>query len=645
MDAMKKRTVSLILITTVVIGLQGGRIARGETIEELDQRASMYYEQKEFSKALADWLRILDIDQNNENAQKKIEMLYEEKHKKDLSYQRARAYFRRAAEQMGVNFALAKLSSEEAIKNFVSAYRVDPNDPDLQAMREDMRKLQEEVRIEEEKRRLSAENKKRFDDFMLLAEEYMKKQDFEPAVKAYKAALKLLPKDLKAAEGYRTAEMALNNRLKFEKIQTLLVAGLALFNEKKYKEARMEYEQIIALDEKNKDAARFMRKIDDILEEGRNLELKRAQSEQLYQRGIENVQKKNFDQAVDDFESVLSLIPGYKDVKDRLANMDRLRKEWAEEQKFQRLKDIDKEFQNGLFAYANRKFKDALSYFEKTLRLDPGNELAKKYIDLVKDALKDVEEETVDTDSPYYDIVNSLVVSGRRLFDQGDYPESRQRWEKILKLFPKNKIAFEFLLKCEFKMNPRRFGEIAGKYVDEGKDLMKENRFDKALANFEMVKSISPEYPQIDELIAASRRGNQERKVFGGGATADEIEGAYNEGMAYYQRGGEGNVKLAMEKFQWVVARDPNNVKALINLNKIASQLRVGGGVIAAEEGVALTERQRQLVRQYYYNGIAYYTSNNFDKAIEEWYKVLAIDPTHEKARNNIKKCLVLLGR
>jgi lipoprotein NlpI len=51
------------------------------------------------------------------------------------------------------------------------------------------------------------------------------------------------------------------------------------------------------------------------------------------------------------------------------------------------------------------------------------------------------------------------------------------------------------------------------------------------------------------------------------------------------------------------------------------------------------------MVRTYYYNGINYYTNNNFDKAIEEWRKVLAIDPTHERAKNNIRKCVVLLGR
>jgi len=69
------------------------------------------------------------------------------------------------------------------------------------------------------------------------------------------------------------------------------------------------------------------------------------------------------------------------------------------------------------------------------------------------------------------------------------------------------------------------------------------------------------------------------------------------------------------------------------------------GGTDVAEAKDRLTDKQRQMVRTYYYSGINYYTNNNFDKAIQEWRKVPAIDPGHEKARNNIRKSLVLLGR
>ena len=50
-------------------------------------------------------------------------------------------------------------------------------------------------------------------------------------------------------------------------------------------------------------------------------------------------------------------------------------------------------------------------------------------------------------------------------------------------------------------------------------------------------------------------------------------------------------------------------------------------------------------MRKYYYSGINYYSNNDFKRAIDEWRKVLAIDPSHDRAKNNIRKTLVLLGR
>jgi tetratricopeptide (TPR) repeat protein len=86
-------------------------------------------------------------------------------------------------------------------------------------------------------------------------------------------------------------------------------------------------------------------------------------------------------------------------------------------------------------------------------------------------------------------------------------------------------------------------------------------------------------------------------------------------------------------------------MKALIALNKIESQRRTGSTVEADRPGARLTDAQRKLVSEYYFKGISYYSSNNYEKAIEEWRKVLAIDPGNEKAKSNIRKCLELIKR
>ena len=83
---------------------------------------------------------------------------------------------------------------------------------------------------------------------------------------------------------------------------------------------------------------------------------------------------------------------------------------------------------------------------------------------------------------------------------------------------------------------------------------------------------------------------------------------------------------------------------ALIYINKIEAQLRVGSPVVS-KTIKKLTSKQKRLVKVHYFKGINYYFNNSFDRAISEWRKVLAIDPAHEKAKLNIRKCLVLLKR
>lgn len=642
---MNRGSIKKFLSWAIVIGtIMMGGVLYPESVDEIDRRATDYYNNKEFSKALGEWLGILEIDPENESAQKKIEMLYEEKHRKDVSFQTAKYLYRDSLDSIAKgDIEKAKDNSDRAIASFVTAYRIDPKDAELQIMKEDMRKLQEEVQIELAKKRLSEGLKKRYLALMKEADANIKSQQFETAVKNYKEVLSFVPNDIAAMEGLRNAELAISNRLKYERIQSLLVAGIALFDGKKYKEARGDFNEVLGLDAKNREAKDYIRKIDDILEESRNYEMKRLQAEQFYLSGIENIKNKNFDQAVDDFENVLALIKNYKDTVERLNSIDRLRREYLEELKLLKLKNIDREFQNGLIAYADARYKEALSYFERTIVLDPANDLAKKYIQRVKDALKDIEEEVVDNDSPYYDVVNSLAVSGRQLYDKGDYIGSRQRWEKILRLFPKNRLAQEFLLKCEFRINPEAFSQFATKIVDEGQNFLREKKYERALRQFDLIQTIVPTYPGIGALIAAAKNG-MEKKAEPPGASPQEIEARYAKAMDLYRRGGRENTEQALKNFRWIMAKDPNNVKALINVNRIESQLRLGG-VEATEKRGALTEKQKQLVRTYYYNGINYYTNNNFDRAIEEWRKVLAIDPEHEKARNNIRKCLVLLGR
>ncbi len=640
---LKVNNIIFVIVLIVVAALAAEVELRSESIAEIDKRAQEYYENKEFNKAISEWLTILEIDPQNEEIQKKIESVYDEKHRKDISLQVAKIQLRLAKRSMIISLKETNTRYNLVWNNLTTAYRIDPKDIDVQNFRDEVQEFKKILDVENRKNRLSDAMRKQYYSLLPQAREKMKLKEYEDALKIWNELIIIVPLDVVSLEGKRQAEMAIENRLKYERILALLDTGITLFNGKKYQEAELGFKQVLAIDPDNKDARSYLEKINEFLDEQRNKELVRIQTEQLYANGINGLKKKEFDRAKEDFENVLSLIPNYKDTVERLRSIERLKKEYEEQQRIAKLKTIDVQFEKGLIALNEARYKDSIVSFEAVLVLDPKNDLAKKYIQTAKEAQDQIEEETVTEDSPYFSIVNSLSVSGKVLYDRGEYSESRRRWEKILDLFPKNKIATEYLLRCNIKINPKAFTDFSEKYISEGRTFLKEKNFRMALQKFEMIKSIQANYPNIDTLIANARAGIGAKPAANPNVSPIDIERRTRLGIDYYRKGGEDNMKLALQQFKWVNANDPENTSALVYINKIESQLRVGAG--EPETALKLNEKQKRLVSTHYFKGINFYFNNRIDDAISEWRKVLVIDPNHEKAKMNIRKCLALLRR
>ncbi len=615
-----------------------------QSVDEMDKQAQRHFDKKQFSSAIALWLNILEVDPENERIQKKIEMIYELKQRKDLALQKSKLNYRIARKTIDTNYEVGRSKAKVAINNYITAYRIDPEDPELQELKEDMRRLNDQISAEEEKRRLRRELRLKADKILILAIAAMKEERYADAMKLWEQILDILPKDPQAKEGKRKAMLAIDNRIKFEKIKRFMAKGKQLLKNKRYAPARLEFVQVVNLDPENTEAKELIGDIDDELDEQRRYQQRLQQAENFYQSALASIRKNDYNQAEEDFESALALIENYKDAKRRLAELGGLRKDFEARERRRRLQIIFREFQEGILAYTEGNYRRAIASFEKTLRLNPKDSQARDYLQRAKDAQQILAEEVIDENSPYFDIVNSLIISGKALYVKGKYNESRQKWDNILKLFPKNKIATEFLLKCELKLNPASYKEFTSRIIAEGKTLFKIKKYREAQKKFELIQSIDPNYPGIAALIAGSERGQKAAKVVLNANDERTVKEQLRKAALFYKKGGKENLLAALAAYRDVKRKDPDNVQAVISINKIESQLRITpvGQKVVRER---LTPRQRLLVRKFYYSGISYYTNNNFKKAIDEWRKVLAIDPANVKAKNNIRKSLGFLGR
>ncbi|MBN1500468.1 MAG: tetratricopeptide repeat protein [Spirochaetes bacterium] len=612
-----------------------------QSVDALNRQAQEYYDQKLFDKAITEWLRALELDPTNERIQQKIEMVYEEKHKKDLSFQKSKVYFRNAIDTLNQEtFDEGEKNAVAALENFTIAYRIDPNDPELKALKERMDRLNSKLKNEREKNRLAIEKLEKYNALKLSAAGFLKNNDYENAISDLTEMLVLLPKDIFASEEKRKAELALENRLKWEKLKTYFLKGDELIAAKKYKEAITEFEQILVIDPENTDAKDKIAYVRDLLDSAENLERRRLQAEEYYISGINNLKNDNFNQAEDDLNNTLALMKNYKDAKARIAGIPALKKAYEERMVLRRQQELDKEFQNGLFYMSQGNYKAAVSSFEKMLILNPQSETAKKYIATAKEALQQQAEQEIDENSPYFGIINPLVVSGKSLYDKGDYAESLKRWEQIQSIFPKNKIAGQYLLLCQFKLNPETFSKFAEGKITEANELVKAKKYEDALYIFNLIKSIDKNYPKIDELIASTRK--TEKIYVAPKLSPARINALYNEAISVYTAGGAANRAKAMANLKVILENDPNNSKAAIALNKMESESIIA---VSSAQTTRLTPAQEAQVRTLYFNGIDLYAKGNFEGAISEWRKVLAIDPTHVKAKNNIKRTIDLLSR
>ena len=641
---VKKEKIIIAFIIIVISFLTANpinpQVQNKQLIDNYNKQAFEYYNKKDLTKAIIEWLKILEIDPNNEDAQRNIELVYEEKHKKDISFQKAKLYYRLSRKVLPEDIDAAKNNSNIAIEHFIVAYRLDPNDPELQILKDELKLLSDEIKLELAKKRLSEEIKKKYYALLSEAQILMNEKRYEDAIKVWDEMLRLVPLDAVAGEGKRQAELAINNRLKFEKIMALIATGEEYFKQEKYIDSRNEFVQVLKLDEKNRVAKDYIAKIEDILDEKRTYEQRRLQAEQFYIAGVNNLKTYEFTQAQDNLENALALIDNYKDARALLESIPQLKKEWEERQRLLRLQQIDKTFQEGLISLTEGRYRDAVSAFQATLTLDPKNELARRYLSTALDALRVEEEEIINENNPYYSIVQPLIESGKRLYNQGNIAESREQWVKILNLFPQNRMATEYLLRCDLAKNPESFQKFAEKIVNDGKKLLAEKKYNEAFKKFDLIATIEPQYPEIQNLITQSK---VEKIKTGGEVTDIDFRQRYNVALQLYQQGGKNNLERALAEFKIINNKYPDNIQVAIIINKIESQLRFR--VAEQVQGKKLTPRQQELIREYYFKGINYYTNNQFDLAITEWRKVLAIDPDHEKAKNNIKKCLILLGR
>jgi tetratricopeptide (TPR) repeat protein len=222
-------------------------------------------------------------------------------------------------------------------------------------------------------------------------------------------------------------------------------------------------------------------------------------------------------------------------------------------------------------------------------------------------------------------------------FRNKKFEEAKKEWNEVLSLFPKNRLAIQESLRCDKEINPEVFRQVAQNILREGKNLLAAKFFRRAQKKFMIIKEIDPNFPGIDSLLAQTK--SEEKTTQKAKLPKNTLDNYYRQALLLYR---QGKLKDASAWFQKVVDNDPMNFQAIASLSKIRKLLALETPD-TTKRTQYLSDAQLLRAKKLYIQGLAQYSNNNYQKAIESWQRVLAIDPNHMEAKSNIRRVQKLL--
>ena len=128
-----------------MLALHASTGLRSATVKDMDRDAQTYFDKRDYNQAIGLWLTCLEMEPDNEKIQQKIEMVYEIKQRKDISFQKAKLNYRIARKKLksenDKELELGVAVGKTAIDEYVTAFKLDPNDGDMKEAMEDMKNL------------------------------------------------------------------------------------------------------------------------------------------------------------------------------------------------------------------------------------------------------------------------------------------------------------------------------------------------------------------------------------------------------------------------------------------------------------------------------------------------------------------------
>ncbi len=258
----------------------------------------------------------------------------------------------------------------------------------------------------------------------------------------------------------------------------------------------------------------------------------------------------------------------------------------------------------------------AMDEWKIVLDLEPGDPEAQQHLATVTERVVE-DQERAARDRVHQAEISTRFTRGLQFYQENDWVRSRQEWRGVLEIDSTHAEAKEYLARTQEEID-----KLLAQRARRASQLEQAGRLTEAMGEWNNVQTLDPGSQQAKRSIDRIR-GKIEEQSQSLEQTSKRLEtvNLYNDALQAYNR---GEYRKAMTGLERLIALEPGHEEAK-NLHAMAKR-----------KLTPLTKAEEDRIRSLYLSGMQFFAKDEYTKAIEEWQKILAIDPTNDSVKRNI---------
>jgi len=333
-------------------------------------------------------------------------------------------------------------------------------------------------------------------------------KQFDEAIIQLNEGIKIFPDQ--ADQFNKAIIIAKNQKL----IRKLYRQGLKYARDGKYAEATKAFKKVQELQPDYEDVSE---QIERAQKEMPTLAVLTTIESDLYAKALSEMQNKNYAKAIDLFEQVMLIAPGYKDIRTKLSEAKRAH------ESSKSLSELEEHYERGNRALAQKDWLEAYTAFEKVKTVDPDYKLVATKIQQAKTGLTEAGNQNQAND-PETVLITKYYNEALAAYNSKNWSKAIFGFQMVIEIDPKYKDALIRYKKAKrnielAEQKKRRSMEEDLKrksvelHFEKGLVNIERDDWVKALVNFEKANVLNPDYPNLQEklrLVRSKIQGNKQ---------------------------------------------------------------------------------------------------------------------------------------